>query len=93
MDHDRGALTLSYEHKGKSENFTGVLKHPVEIVDQDGQPIKAATHLQVGDRLTVYYIAQGVKYSTKEGDKRHDEVANENLIFKIKLLTPPNKKR
>ena len=92
IDHAKDAFTLTYEHKGKTENFTGVLKRPIEIVDADGEPTKTQTHIQIGDSLTVYYIAQGRKYSMKKEDgKRHEDVANENLIFKIKLLPPPKK--
>lgn len=93
VDHERDAFTLTYEHKGDSENFTGVLKRPVEIVDQDGQPIKTQTRIQIGDNLTVYYIAQGLKYTMREEDgKRHTHVASDNLIFKVKLLPPPKQK-
>ena len=90
MDHDRDAITLTYEHKGQSESFTGVFKRPLEVVDQDGQHTKSKTHLQIGDYLTVYYIARGLKYTMREDDgKRHTRVADDNLIFKIKLLPPP----
>jgi len=94
VDHEKGAITLEYEDKGKAESFTGIFKHPLEVVDQDGQPTKTRTHLQVGDRLTAYYIAQGSKYSMRGDDgKRHANVADDNLIFKIKLLPPPKQKR
>jgi hypothetical protein len=93
LDHEGDAITLTYEHKGKSENFIGVFKHPLEVVDQYGQPTKTQTHLQIGDGLTVYYIAQGKNYSMREDDgKRHKRVATDNLIFKIKLLAPPKDK-
>jgi hypothetical protein len=93
VDHEKDAITLTYEHKGKSENFTGLFKRPLEVVDDYGQPTHAQTHLQVGDKLTVYYISQGRKYSTMESDgKRHNYVASDNLIFKIMLLPPPKTK-
>lgn len=93
VDHERDAITLTYEHKGKVENFTGVFKRPVEVVDQDGGPIKAQTPLNIGDSLTVYYVAQGRDYSMREDDgKRHKRVATDNLVFKIKLLPPPKHK-
>jgi hypothetical protein len=93
LDHERDAIRLTYEHKGKSENFTGVFKHPLEVMDQDGRPAKGQTHLQIGDSLTVYYIAQGRNYSMSEDDgKRPKRVATDNLIFKIKLLPPPKHK-
>ena len=93
VDHERDAITLTYEHKGKVENFTGVFKRPLEVVDQDGRPTKAQTHLDIGDRLTAYYIAQGRNYSMKEDDgKRHKRVAADNLVFKLKLLPPPKHK-
>lgn len=93
VDHEKDAITLEYEHKGKIESFTGVFKRPLEVVDQDGQPTKTQTHLQIGDSLTVYYIAQGRNYSMREDDgKRHKRVATDNLIFKIKLLASPKHK-
>jgi hypothetical protein len=33
VDHEKDAITLTYVHKGKSKNFTGVFKHPLEVVD------------------------------------------------------------
>src|SRR5258708_35526645 len=48
VDHEKDAITLEYEHKGKVESFTGVFKRPLEVVDQDGQPTKTQTHLQIG---------------------------------------------
>ena len=93
VDHEKDAITLTYEHKGKSENFTGLFKRPLEVVDQDGQHTHTQTHLQLGDNLTVYYISQGRKYSITESDgKIHKYVANDNLIFKIMLLPPPKTK-
>jgi hypothetical protein len=90
VEHEKNAITLEYEHKDKVETFTGILKPPLEVVDQEGQPTKTRTHLQIGDRVTAYYIAQGLKYSMREGDgTRHTHVAGDNLIFKIKLLPPP----
>lgn len=79
IDHEKDSITLTYEHKGKSETFTGVFKHPLEVVDEDGHPSKVRIHLQTGDRITAYYIVQGPKDS------------KENLIFRIKLLPPDNK--
>jgi len=93
VNHEKDAITLEYEHKGEVKTFTGVFKHPLEVVDQDGKPAKTQSHLQIGDQLTVYYIAQGLKYSMREDDgKRHTYVASDNLIFKIKLLPPPKHK-
>ena len=93
MDHEKDAITLKYEHKGEVESFTGVFKHPLEVVDQDGKSTKTQTHLQIGDQLIVYYIAKGLKYSMREDDgKRHTYVASDNLIFKIKFLPPPKHK-
>jgi hypothetical protein len=80
VDHEKDAITLTYEHKGKSENFTGVFKHPLEVLDQYGQPTK--THLQLGDSLTAYYI----------NGKKNKSVVTDNLIFKIKLLALPKHK-
>jgi len=93
VDHEKDAITLIYEHKDKTENFTGILKRPLEVVDENGQPTKAQTHLNIGDRITVYYIAQGRNYSMREDDgKRHKRVAADNLVFKIKLLPPAKHK-
>jgi hypothetical protein len=80
VDHDKDAITLTYEHKGKSASFTGVFKHPLGVVDQYGKPTRA--HLQIGDGLTAYYM----------NGKKHDGVVEDNLIFKIKLLPPPKHK-
>jgi hypothetical protein len=93
VDHEKDAITLTYEHKGKTENFSGLFKRPLEVVDQDGKPTHAQTHLQLGDNLTVYYISQGRKYSIAESDGKIPKyVANDNLIFKIMLLPPPKTK-
>jgi hypothetical protein len=91
FDRDKGIITLTYEHKEKVETFTGALKPPLQIVDENGNAAPAQVRVQVGDRLTAYYIAKGQKYSVKDGSKRHDEVANDNLIFEIKLLSPQTK--
>jgi hypothetical protein len=80
VDHDRDAITLTYEHKGKTETFTGVFKHPLEVVDQYDHAAKA--HLQIGDGITAYYI----------NGKKNKGVVTDNLIFKIKLLPPPKNK-
>ncbi|HTA23424.1 MAG TPA: hypothetical protein VK763_07815 [Terriglobales bacterium] len=80
VDHDKDAITLTYEHKGKTESFTGVLKHPLEVVDQYDHPAKA--HLQLGDGITAYYI----------NGKKNKGVVSDNLIFKIRLLPPPKNK-
>ncbi len=79
-------LNLRYEHKGKVETFTGVLKPPVHFVDEQGNTLGPQVHVEAGDRITAYYIAKGLKYPVKEGDKKREEVANDNLIFRIKLL-------
>jgi hypothetical protein len=93
VDHEKDAITLEYEHKGKVESFTGVFKHPLEVVDQDRKTTKTQTHLQIGDQLTAYYIARGLKYTMREDDgKRHTYVASDNLVFAIKLLPPPKHK-
>lgn len=34
FDPDKGTITLTYEHKGKVESFTGVFKQVVQVVDQ-----------------------------------------------------------
>lgn len=91
VDHDKGMITLEYAHKGKTENFTGILKPPIQVLDKDGNPAKPPIHIQAGDRLVVHYIKEGAKYSSQEGDKRHDEVAKENLIVQIKFLTAKDK--
>jgi hypothetical protein len=88
FDQAAGTITLTYEHRGKVETFAGVIKPPVQVIDKSGNRSPAQVHLKVGDRITVYYIKEGLKYSTKEGGKEHTEVANSNLIFQIKLLDP-----
>ena len=89
LDHATGTVTLEYEHKGNVENFTGVLKPPLQVLDQSGNPAKPPIHINMGDHLMVHYIKEGSKYTTQEGGKKHDEVANANLIVQIKFL--PNK--
>ncbi|MGA8762274.1 MAG: hypothetical protein WB562_05230 [Candidatus Sulfotelmatobacter sp.] len=88
FDQGAGTLTLTYEHKGKVETFTGVLKPPLQIIDKDGNRAAAQVRVKVGDRITAYYIREGLKYSVKEGGKYHNEVAAANLIFQIMLLPP-----
>ncbi len=89
LDHDKGIVTMEYEHKGKTESFVGTIKPPLDIFDKDGNRAKPPIHIQMGDRLTVHYVKVGSKYSTQEGGKRHEEVASANLIMQIKFLAPP----
>jgi hypothetical protein len=89
FDQAAGVLTLKYEHKGKTETFTGMLKPPVQVTDKEGNPAPAQVRVKVGDRITVYYIKEGLKYPAKESGKDHNEVASANLIFQIKLLDSP----
>ena len=88
VDHDQGTITLEYEHKGKVENFTGTLKPPLQVLDVQGNQAKPPIHIQAGDRMTVYYVSQGLKYTTQVEGKRHDEVATDNWIFEIRFLPP-----
>jgi hypothetical protein len=89
FDQGNGALTLVYEHRGKVENFTGVIKPPVQVLDKNGNRVSDQVRVKVGNRITAYYIKEGLKYNMRQEDgKRHDEVANANLIFQIKLLDP-----
>ncbi len=91
LDHDKGLITLEYEHKGKVENFSGTLKPPLTVVDAEGQPAKPPIRIQPGDRLRVYYYKEGTKYTTfGEGGQRHEEVAASNLIFQINFLPSKN---
>lgn len=91
LDHDKGLITLEYEHKGKVENFTGTLKPPLTVVDAEGQPAKPPIRIKAGDRLRVYYYKEGTKYTTvEEGGKRHEEVAAGNLIFQVNFLPSKN---
>ena len=88
LDHDKGIVTMEYEHKGKTESFVGTIKPPLDIFDKDGNHAKPPIHIQMGDRLTVHYYKEGSKYPTQEGGKRHDEIASTNLITQIKFLEP-----
>jgi hypothetical protein len=88
LDHDKGIVTMEYEHKGKTESFVGTIKPPLDIFDKDGNHAKPPIHIQQGDRLTVHYFKEGAKYSSQEGGKRHEEVASANLITQIKFLAP-----
>ena len=88
LEHDTGTITLEYEHKGKVENFTGVLKPPLQVLDVHGEAAKPPIHIQAGDRMMVYYVVKGLKYTTEVEGKRHDEVATDNWIFEIKFLPP-----
>jgi hypothetical protein len=75
-------ITLAYDDKGKHENFTGVLKPPVEIVDEGGKPSKVR-RINDGDKIEIYYLPKGMKVHEY---KKPDYVADSNLIFKIKIL-------
>ena len=86
VDNSANTITLEYEHKGKVESFTGVFKPPMEITAKDGNPAKPPIHIQVGDKLLVHYFRQGAKYISMTGGKRHDEVAEANLIVQIRFL-------
>lgn len=89
LDHDKGIVTMEYEHEGKTESFVGTLTPPLVIFDKDGNHAKPPIQIQKGDRLTVNYVKEGSQYSTEEGGKRHKEVASTNLIKQIKFLAPP----
>lgn len=81
------SLTLTYEHKGKVQTFTRVIKPAVHVVNQDDQNVDPTTvRVKVGEKITVYYVKEGDKYPVENGTKQHDEVAKANIIFKIKLL-------
>ena len=88
LDEASGAVTLTYDHKGKVQTFNAVIKPQVHIVDKNGADVPAQTHVKVGDHVTWYYIAQGLKYPVTEGGKKHDVVATSNVVFKIMLLDP-----
>jgi hypothetical protein len=87
LDNASSTITLEYEHKGKIESFTGVFKPPMEIIDKNGNPAKPPVHIQVGDKLLVHYYRQGAKYSSVVGGKRHDELAEANLIVRIRFMS------
>jgi hypothetical protein len=72
LDRTNGTITLVYEHKGKTENFTGVLKPPIDVLDRDGKLIHNKAGIKLDDRITVYYTSTG----------------SLNTIFQIKLLDP-----
>jgi hypothetical protein len=74
FDHGIGAITLIYDHKGKTETFTGVMKPPILFIDKDEKQIPGPRLLKVCDRITVYYLTWKKK----------------NSIFMIKLLDPQN---
>jgi hypothetical protein len=76
------AITLAHDGKGKHEDFTGVLKAPVEIVDKDGRASKVR-RINDGDKIELYYLPKGMKVHEY---KKPDYVADANLIFKIKIL-------
>ena len=86
LDHDTGSLTIEHAHKGKAETFTGILRPPIQVMDQYGSPVKPPIQIQTGARLIVHYIAQGAKYSTNDGGTRQEQVAKENLIVRIDFL-------
>ena len=86
LDNSNGTITMEYEHKGKVESFTGVLKPPVEVIDKNGHPAPPPIHIQVGDKLLIHYYKQGAKYSSTTGGRRHDEVAEANLIVQIRFV-------
>jgi hypothetical protein len=81
------SLTLTYEHKGQTGTFTGLIKPAIHFVNKDGQDVDPATvRVNIGDQMTVYYIKEGLKYPVMDGTKPRVEVAKANIIFKIKPL-------
>ncbi len=86
LDHDTGSLTIEHAHKGKAETFTGILRPPIQVMDEYGSPVKPPIQIQTGARLIVHYIAQGAKYSTNNGGTRQEQVAQANLIVRIDFL-------
>jgi hypothetical protein len=55
FDQGTGTVTLTYEHKGKTENFTGVIKPPIQVLDKDGKRV-GGVRINVGDRITAFYM-------------------------------------
>lgn len=82
VDASTRGITLTYDHKGKHDEFTGVLKPPIEIVDKDGKPSNVR-RINNGDKIEIYYLPKGMKVHEY---KKPDYVADANLIFKIKIL-------
>jgi hypothetical protein len=70
FDQGTGTITLTYEHKGKTENFTGVIKPPIQVLDKDGKRVGSGVRINVGDRITAYYM----------------KIEKANSIFQVKLL-------
>jgi hypothetical protein len=70
FDQGTGAITLTYEHKGKTENFNGVIKPPIQVLDKDGKRLASGVRINVGDRITAYYM----------------KVEKANSIFQVRLL-------
>lgn len=82
VDASTRGITLTYDHKGKHDEFTGVLKPPIEIVDKDGKPSNVR-RINNSDKIEIYYLPKGMKVHEY---KKPDYVADANLIFKIKIL-------
>ena len=82
VDPAHRTLTLNYDHKKRHETFAGVLKPPLEIVDKYNRPSKVR-RIEDGDQIEVYFLPKGMK--VKEYHKP-DYTADDNLIFKIKVL-------
>ena len=58
VDHDKGSLTIEHVHKGKADVFTGILRPPIQVLDQYGVPVKPPIQIQAGARVRVHYIEQ-----------------------------------
>lgn len=75
FDQATRSITLARDHKGKEEDFTGMVGPGVKFLDAKGKP-EEGRNLKVGEKLRVYYQEVRPKDG---GDKQ-------NVISRIDLL-------
>lgn len=93
LDSETREVTLQYtDKKGKTEIFKARVKAGVRLAFKD-RPEEKVTSVNLGDRITAYYIAPGQKYFVQdERGKKKEVVADENLIFEIEVWTAKKQK-
>jgi hypothetical protein len=94
VDPAKRILTIHFTDKGGDlEEFTGKFTADYKVFVKD-HPDQNVPSLNLGDKVTVYYVAIGQKYPVKdESGKTHDVMATENLIFQAELLPPKKQKK
>ena len=93
IDQETRQITLQYaDKKGQVEKFDAKLLPNFKVSVKD-HPEQKVSSLNIGDKITLYYIAAGQKYPVTDNQgKKKEIVATENLVFEGELY-PPKKQQ